>query len=644
MKVNHRVLVMREAIAKIVGMLADKNIRVTQRGTKAFVEYHPKTQAVIRVNLPYIPDDASEELMNAVQGYLDHEVAHVLFTDPKVIAKADASKLGQLHNIIEDSWIEREMVKRFPGSAYNLRNVGEFFLKEITTPGIAKNPKGALSYLLVPAIRAWAGQQVFIDYMADKWHLIDSFVKKVGEDMPKMIAACKSSSDCLKAAEEIHRRLREAEPGGEKDTSEGGTGSESGVSSKRGGEGAGEGEGEGEPSPDLSDPDEPEDHGEGDDVSDDDLDGSEGEGGAAGDDGSEEPKSAKRTRRDEGVTSESKDSHALPNPEAEKLEKEIEESTGFDGGVADALTEKAGIAAATTDYLVYTKDYDVCEPADLGPARPDQVKWLRNTVDNMVGSLKKQIERMMAARSQAVYTGGHRSGRLHAAGLHRMVFGRDDVFRRKHMNTTKDTACLLALDCSGSMSAGRIEIATAAAYAVSQTLDFCNIKNEVIGFTTKPLPSDVFREMKEDPAANQFARYEALYLPIFKGFDERMGTVHIDRFARAAFHGVRMRENVDGESIQYMWHRLMRRREARKIMFVFSDGQPACPGGRDSYGALRNHLSAVVKQIEASGVAVIGIGIQSSAVKNYYKRAIVLDDINELPTRVMTELKILLQD
>jgi cobaltochelatase CobT len=58
-----------------------KKVKVTQQGTSAFVQFDTKTNAPMRVNLPYLPDDATDELLNAVQGFLDHEVAHILFTD-----------------------------------------------------------------------------------------------------------------------------------------------------------------------------------------------------------------------------------------------------------------------------------------------------------------------------------------------------------------------------------------------------------------------------------------------------------------------------------------------------------------------------------------------------------------------------------
>jgi hypothetical protein len=81
------------------------------------------------VNIPHIPEDASDDLLIATQGFLDHEVAHVLFTDYAAIKIAYEEGFASLHNIIEDSFIERKMAVVFAGSAYNLSEMGGYFLK-----------------------------------------------------------------------------------------------------------------------------------------------------------------------------------------------------------------------------------------------------------------------------------------------------------------------------------------------------------------------------------------------------------------------------------------------------------------------------------------------------------------------------------
>lgn len=67
----------RDCVKRVVAMLSGKSIPVAERGNEAFVRYNKRGEPVL-VNIPSIPDDATPTLMNAVRGFLDHEVAHIL--------------------------------------------------------------------------------------------------------------------------------------------------------------------------------------------------------------------------------------------------------------------------------------------------------------------------------------------------------------------------------------------------------------------------------------------------------------------------------------------------------------------------------------------------------------------------------------
>ena len=153
---------LRQAIEKITRVLSGKGLKVTQRGTQAFVRSDHLGRPIL-VNLPYIPDNASPKLIHAINGFLDHEVGHLLFSDFNVIA--EAHRLGQsvaiMHNVLEDPRVEREMCRQFRGSSYNLRNVQEFFLKRYTAPAVEKaltegDMKALFGSMIVPMVRVVA--------------------------------------------------------------------------------------------------------------------------------------------------------------------------------------------------------------------------------------------------------------------------------------------------------------------------------------------------------------------------------------------------------------------------------------------------------------------------------------------------------
>jgi cobalamin biosynthesis protein CobT len=245
---------------------------------------------------------------------------------------------------------------------------------------------------------------------------------------------------------------------------------------------------------------------------------------------------------------------------------------------------------------------------------------------------------MMAARSQVVQVPGYKSGKMHSGSLHRLSVGDDRIFRRKHENISKDTAVCLLIDNSSSMSfRNRIGIAMTASYALAQTLERVGISHEVLGFTTLDPSLDYKHEMEKSKLLHSFARYEPIYIPIYKDFEERITPLVKRRFADVLDDVHILDQNVDGESVEIAAARLMRRREKRKVLLVLSDGEPVCMSR--NLRALKDHLRNTIQQISKSGVEIIGIGIESAAVASYYPKSVVLKDLATLPSVVMNELK-----
>ena len=130
-----------------------------------------------------------------------------------------------------------------------------------------------------------------------------------------------------------------------------------------------------------------------------------------------------------------------------------------------------------------------------------------------------------------------------------------------------------------------------------------------------------------------------LMMPIFKGFDERMTPECEMRIAGLPL--VDMANNADSESVEIAANILATRKEERKILVVLSDGQPAqhriYSYVVSGYGD-KVHLHHVVGRVEKAGIEIMGIGIEADAVTEYYPKNIVLDDVAELPTKIVSEM------
>lgn len=207
----------RDSVKRVVGLLSGKNIPVAECGDTAYVRYNKKGVPVM-VNIPSIPDDASPALMNAIRGFLDHEVGHLLFTDEKVVKKMRNTKAFGLWNALEDVYIERRMSEVFTGSRRNLLSTRNLMIDKYFNPHIKKavamcrgdQRELFLKFFLCPVLRAWDGQPTFADFMEEHWHLIDkpiAVLKEFGVD--EAVRRMDSTEDCVKVAAAMAKILRE---------------------------------------------------------------------------------------------------------------------------------------------------------------------------------------------------------------------------------------------------------------------------------------------------------------------------------------------------------------------------------------------------------------------------------------------------
>ncbi len=302
----------------------------------------------------------------------------------------------------------------------------------------------------------------------------------------------------------------------------------------------------------------------------------------------------------------------------------------FKSNVKDTIAKDAAKLIENLEYSVYSTDADRIEYAPESTDF-DTVQKIEDETRGMTAPIQKNLERAIAARSIAVWNTGLRSGRLHNAALGKLITGDERVFRRKKEETeTKNVSVSLVIDCSGSMRGSSSQLACTSAYALANVLTRMNIAFEIIGFTTaidRPVGS----------YKKRFSRYEPLYLPIFKSFNDKWDSrakMRLGQLASSSFENL-MRNNIDGESIQICGDRLLSRPEKGKIMIVLSDGFPAADGDREEQ---KSHLKAVVENLEKR-MKIVGIGIDSTAVRSYYSKNVVIYKLEELPGQVVQELR-----
>ena len=206
MTINSRIQVVREVVARVTRTLADKGVTVTQNGTGAFCETNAKGE-LIHVNIPQIPDNASDEFIHAIHGFIDHEVGHALFSDFATLNKANrdwsaehgaqrARGMGALLNLVEDVFVEEGMRKLYRGSGQNLHNVARWVCETEIKPSIqrsvdAGNVQDAAFQLIMPCIRLIGGESAF-KVATDAFPELTADLMKMLEPFPSDIRSLRS--------------------------------------------------------------------------------------------------------------------------------------------------------------------------------------------------------------------------------------------------------------------------------------------------------------------------------------------------------------------------------------------------------------------------------------------------------------------
>jgi cobalamin biosynthesis protein CobT len=327
------------------------------------------------------------------------------------------------------------------------------------------------------------------------------------------------------------------------------------------------------------------------------------------------------------------------DPLADMLDSEAD----FDKELSKKLGETAKKETDESAYAIFSKDWDVISPARLSTS-PTSAAKLEHSIKDKIGVMQKHLERGIAAQARKCWNPGQRTGRIAPGALFKTSVGDDRVFRKRFETRAKNTAVSLVIDCSGSMSGSRIELAGVTAFALASVLERIKLDYEVIGFTSGH-SGEMIELMRQDADTHGesfrsmgWARMEPLYMPVFKDFKGRLDTNAKSRIAHLTEDPSWLLQNVDGECVQIAARRLKQIHAERHVMIVLSDGEPCCAAGK----GLGAHLKKTVKEVTKSGVEVIGIGIQTASVKAFYPKHLVLNDLETLPTQAMAELTKLL--
>lgn len=202
------------------------------------------------------------------------------------------------------------------------------------------------------------------------------------------------------------------------------------------------------------------------------------------------------------------------------------------------------------------------------------------------------------------------------------------AFVEEDVEVDNSMAAAVVLDESGSMRSLAVETRRGL-LAVCEALDNLGCKTQVAGFQS----GQYGHEIPENEGYGNYHRTEGIDHHVFKTFDERFDTI------KGRFNALRSSGGTPmADGLQFALDSLNTRREAHKVVFVFTDG---CPdGGHEMV------MRGQIRRSTEAGVLVIGVGLGSGAeyVKHTFPDSVYAPSLDALPKLLVDKLRTLVKN
>ncbi|WP_419896215.1 cobaltochelatase subunit CobT [Roseomonas sp. USHLN139] len=334
----------------------------------------------------------------------------------------------------------------------------------------------------------------------------------------------------------------------------------------------------------------------------------------------------------------------------EEGESEEEEGVAAEGEDRPGGPQQRRETPAADDasvYRAFTRKFDeevlaedLCDAEELSRLR-QQLDQQLSHLQGVVSKLANRLQRRLLAQQQRAWEFDLEEGQLDAARLARIVVNPmlSLSYKREREADFRDTVVSLLIDNSGSMRGRPISVAAMCCDILARTLERCSVKVEILGFTTRAWKGGQSRErwVQEGKPRNP-GRLNDLRHVVYKPADApwRRARKNLGLMLREGL----LKENIDGEALEWAYKRLLARPEKRRILMVISDGAPVDDStlSVNPGNYLERHLRKVIGEIEGRPFAeLIAIGIGHD-VTRYYRRAVTIVDAEELGGTMMKKL------
>ena len=306
-----------------------------------------------------------------------------------------------------------------------------------------------------------------------------------------------------------------------------------------------------------------------------------------------------------------------------------------------AETPVVQYAAFTTKFDQIVHASQLCDIVELTQLRAQLDAKIAN-LKTVTSRLAARLQQLLLAPKQSLWEYDKDDGLLDSRRFSAFIANprNNNIYRTEKINDNKDTVVTLLIDNSGSMRGRPIMSAIACADILAKVLEQCDVKVEILGFTTAEWKGGESRKawLAAGSPPNP-GRLNDLRHIIYKSADAPWRKAK--RNLGLALKDGLLKENIDGEAILWALKRLNSRPEKRKILMVISDGAPVDDSSIsvNVKSFLDAHLRQVITQIESSrAVELLAIGIGHD-VNRYYQNAVTIRDIGELGDKMFGKME-----
>ena len=619
-----------EKIARIIARR--RGVRVVLRGGSAGIDLEK-----MEVVLPQVTDAQYQDMAPYIDGICDHEVGHILWTNPKVFKESGEGVDGKLRrnlwNVLEDYRTEGQIASQYIGCGQNISKMNAYFTDWwVKHNWVKADMFGRLLFAIGCKLR---GAVVSIDLDHDL--CIGALLQVLLPEVAVVKARLLDSQAALAVADSMLLEIKKL------------------VEFQTKGEFGARKNDRTEEAEELSDGDFVKSDKKAENVSKtvDCIEiGNNQRVKEAGE--ANEGKRAKDAETGEEINN----ARATAKKQAKKFEETKEkfekpvDIEDFVNQHINALsnkskTEDEDSVKQPNEYLVFSEEFDTEKHYTVDERLSYAASYgqIKAQVQEYIGSMATALELALSAEAEDRWVGGAQRGRkLDRRRLADWVMGSTDttIWKRLIPGEAMNTTVCLLWDCSGSMGSSdmrynKASLARIAAIAFHEALVRIGIAHEVLGFNTGgPIPDGLLRLVDQARArGDTLERYSRL-----QETDNRFVFVEYGQTDGRAICAITGADsNRDGEAVMWAAKRLAQRVESRKILMVGSDGQPQ--GARYTQTEKRYLKDAVLRVIDA-GIETIGIGIMTSSVCDYYPNYVVLREVRDLPKVLLGQLMNLL--